>query len=330
MSVHYYHKKALDCMVANVPVMSPKLTVGEATKELLTHAAKYASIAYIYLASADRVLVGVVSIKELCSHTPHTLLAVVSKAPVVYAAATDSAESIALLAVDHQLKAVPIVDTASKRLVGVVTSDTVMDILHSGRTRDALRRAGTKSFDDPKNSLLSGTPLVHIKKRLPWLLLGLGGGLVAAEIVQNFESALAAHVLIVAFIPLVVYLADAVGSQTEIIFVRAIALDPKLALLTRFKTYFARELVVSGVLALILAFLMALLTTWWFEAAYLVPLLATAIVATLMLSMVVALVIPFLATKLNYDPALTSGPVATVIRDVLTLVVYFWIVGLFL
>jgi magnesium transporter len=49
-----------------------------------------------------------------------------------------------------------------------------------------------------------------------------------------------------------------------------------------------------------------------------------------MLSMVVALVIPFLATKLKYDPALTSGPVATVIRDVLTLLVYFWIVGLFL
>jgi magnesium transporter len=72
------------------------------------------------------------------------------------------------------------------------------------------------------------------------------------------------------------------------------------------------------------------ITSWWFGAAELVPLLFTAIVATLMLAMVVALVIPFLATKLKYDPALTSGPVATVIRDVMTLVVYFFIVALFL
>jgi magnesium transporter len=239
------------------------------------------------------------------------------------------AEQVALTAINHNLKAVPVVDLSTGRLLGVVTPDKIRDILHYGRISDALAHAGTTNFEDPQNSLLSGTPLLHIRKRLPWLILGLLGGLLAASIVQGFEDALAAHVLIVAFIPLVVYLADAVGSQTEIIFVRAIALDPELSKFARFRRYFMREVIVSGTLATILGILVGGITSWWFGAPELVSLLFTAILATLMLAMVVALVIPFLATKLKYDPALTSGPVATVIRDVMTLWVYFLIVSLF-
>ncbi len=90
-----------------------------------------------------------------------------------------------------------------------------------------------------------------------------------------------------------------------------------------------REVIVSGTLATILGVLVGGITSWWFKAPELVPLLFVAIISTLTLAMVVALVIPFLATKLKYDPALTSGPVATVIRDVMTLLVYFVVVSMF-
>jgi len=152
----------------------------------------------------------------------------------------------------------------------------------------------------------------------------------AAYIVQLFEAALATHVLLVAFIPLVVYLADAVGSQTEIIFVRALALDPTLREGKRFRRYATREVVVTLSLATLLATMIAVLTTWWFAVPALVPLLVTAVMTTLFLAMLVAIFIPFFAVRLGYDPALTSGPVATVIRDVMTLVVYVLIITLFL
>ncbi len=330
MATHYRAKTAATCMVENVPVVSPKATVGEVINLLSRHAGSFSSIAYIYLAGPDRVLSGVVSIKEIFIHSHHTIVAVAAKARLVTVPASATAEEVARIAIEHNLKAVPVVEDKSGRLVGVVTPDIIRDILHYGRIHDALVSVGSHTFEDPKQSLLSGTPLAHIRKRLPWLLLGLGGGLVAALIVQQFETALASHVLIVAFIPLVVYLADAVGSQTEIIFVRAIALDPDLRTVSRFRSYFTREVIVSGTLAVVLAVLMSGITLWWFEAPHLVPLLFTAIVSTLLLAMVVALVIPFLATRLRYDPALTSGPVATVVRDVMTLLVYFIIVGLFM
>jgi len=330
MSRQFTAKTASDCMVENVPVVSPKATIGEVINLLSRHASSFSSIAYIYLVGPDRRLTGVVSIKEVFVHSHHTIVAAAAKAVLVSVSSTATAEEVARVAIEHNLKAVPVIEEKTGRLLGVVTPDIIRDILHYGRIHDALVSIGSHTFEDPKQSLLSGTPLVHIRKRLPWLLLGLLGGLVAALIVQQFETALASHVLIVAFIPLVVYLADAVGSQTEIIFVRAIALDPELRTFARFRSYFSREVIVSGTLALILGVLMSGITMWWFSAPHLVPLLFTAIVSTLLLAMIVALVIPFIATRLRYDPALTSGPVATVIRDVMTLLVYFVVVGIFL
>jgi len=317
-------------MVENIPMVSPKATVKEVTQLLTRHARDYASVAYIYLVSPSRKLEGIVSIKEILTHSPQTIVAAIAETEVVSVVATDRAETVALTAINHNVKAVPVIKASTGVLLGVITADRIMDIMHSGRIHDSLIASGTQTFADPTVSILAGTPMIHVKKRLPWLLFGLFGGLVAASIVQRFEGALAAEVLIVAFIPLVVYLADAVGSQTEIIFVRAVALDPKLGTWKRFLPYFYREFIVTLVLALILALCMAVLSTWWFAAPQLVWLLVTAIITTLLLSTVVALVIPYLALRLRYDPALTSGPVATVIRDVMTLVIYFIVVAVYL
>lgn len=317
-------------MVEHIPTASAKDTVATVMTHLAQHAKQYASVSYVYVLSPGRQLEGVVSIKELFTHSPQTLIATVMNPQPIVADAAMTAEALALLAINHRLKAVPVVEVATGRLLGVVTSDVVHDILHYGRIHDALRAVGAEPFDEPRVSLVAGTPLLHIRKRLPWLLFGLLGGLAAAMIVRLFEAELAAEVLIVAFIPLVVYLADAVGSQTEIIFVRAIALEPALAKPVRFAKYFYRELVVTTALALILGVLVAGITVWWFAAPQLAILMLSAIVSTLLLSMVVALCIPYLAVRMSYDPALTSGPVATVIRDVLTLVVYFIIVAIYL
>lgn len=326
----YRKNTALLCLVDAVPVVTPKATISDVQALLATHAKEYASIAYVYLVAPDRQLVGVVSIKEIFTHLPQTLVTVAAKAELVVATSAMDCEAIALLAWQHNLKAVPVIDDSSGRFLGVVTPDKIMDILHQGRTLDALRHSGTQLFPDAHESMVSGTPWIHIKKRLPWLLIGLAGGTVAASVVQLFEAELAQEVLIAAFIPLVVYLADAVGSQAEIIFVRAMALDPGLTKWNRFRFYLLREMIVIFALSTIMAVLVAAISIWWFQAPELVWLLVTSIMSTLILAVLVALWIPFIAVHLKLDPALTSGPVATVIRDVLTLVVYFVIVAVYL
>jgi len=316
-------------MVGTVPMVQVASTVKQVIDLLATHANTYASIAYIYIVDQDQLLIGVVSIKEIFTHRPKTLLTDVAQTALVTVYDNAPAYSVALAAIAHSIKAVPVVSQTSRQLLGVVASDCIQEILHDAHTADILARAGSGELENAGEALLSGTPLLHIRRRLPWLLLGLGGGLLAATLVHSFEEALTAHVLLVAFIPLVVYLADAVGSQTEIIFVRALALDPSLRSIGRFRTYLTREFVVSGTLAIILSLLMAGITVYWFQAPELVLLLATALVGTLVMAMLIALCIPYIAVRLGYDPALTSGPVATVVRDVLTLVIYFAVVSMF-
>ncbi len=309
-------------MVEAVPVLSPKATVGEAIVHLRQHARSYSSVAYVYLADAQRMLVGVVSIKEILTHSEQTILVTIAKDSLITVTANMRAEAVALMAIKHRLKAVPVVDDR-KRLLGVVTPDVIRDILHYARIDDTLIHAGAPMLEDSQNSLLSGSASLHIRKRFPWLLLGLGGGIVAALIVQAFEEALAVNVLLVAFLPLVVYMADAVGSQTEIIFVRALALDTQLNKWSRYREYVTREFTVTGTLAVVFGLIVASMTSWWFKAPELVLVMFVSLVSTILLAALVALAIPYSALKLRFDPALTSGPVATMVRDVLTLVVYF-------
>ncbi len=327
---HSFHlRTARDYMVESIPMLPGKATVAEARTFLEAHASTFATISYVYLVDRGRELVGVVSVKDLFSHRPGTLLAAISVQAVTTITESTRAEAAARIAVDHGLKALPVVD-AKRRLLGVVPPDALHRILHTGRTHDAVKRSGSHSFSDSGETLLKGTALEHLARRLPWLLLGLAGGVVAALIVQQFEHALAEEVLIAAFIPLVVYLADAVGSQAEILFVRALALSPDLHESIGFLRYAKRELLVTLFQSVILGVLVAAVVWWWFMAANLVLLMFTAIAATLFVAMLVAISIPYLASKFGYDPALTSGPVATVIRDLLTLIIYFYIVTWFL
>jgi len=172
----YKQKTARDCMVENVPMVAPKATIGEIINLLSRHADSFSSIAYVYLVASDRTFAGVVSIKEVFTHSHHTMAAAAAKTTWYAVPGDTPAEEVALFAINHNLKAVPVIDRVTNRLLGVVTPDVIRDILHYGRIHDVLVHAGAHTFDKPQESLLSGTPLLHIRKRLPWLLLGLGGG----------------------------------------------------------------------------------------------------------------------------------------------------------
>ena len=163
---------------------------------------------------------------------------------------------------------------------------------------------------------------LHVHKRLPWLIAGLGGGLAGALIVRSFEQTLAEQLMVAAFIPTVIYMADAVGSQTEIIFIRAMALEHNF----KFQRYFTRELWVNIILAGILGTGMLLVSALWLQNSLLALVLGLAIFFTTMSSVFVALIIPYLFERMGYDPAVASSPMATIVRNILSLAIYFLIV----
>ncbi len=316
---------AADYMITNVPIVSDADTIREVEILLEQRTRHFVSINYIYVTDAVGVLTGVLSIKELFAQSPETLVSSIAKRSVVTVQPDTNRERVALTALQQSIKAVPVVDGRG-RLIGVVPAGQIIAMLHTKRVEDALRHAGSGGLDNPLVTIVSGSPWLHVRTRLPWLIVGLLGGLLAAYVVRLFEATLAEQVLVAAFIPTVMYMSDAVGSQTEIIFIRALALEQDF----RFWPYFRREVVVNLVIAVVLGVLMLLACSWWLLSITLGFVLGLSIVVTVALSMLIALLVPYAFVRLGYDPAVTSGPFVTIVRDILSLLVYLLIVVLLL
>jgi len=316
---------ALSHLTTKVPTALASQTVGDVKKLLLDRTTDFTSIHYTYIVDTTDRLVGVISIKEVLQTDDAMSLAEFCLAELVCARRHSSAERVAHLAIKHNISAVPIVD-GNKKLLGVVTADDIHDILNLEHSRDILQFAGIKSEHSPGAIIFDERPSAHLRARLPWLLLGLVGGIVAAIVVGQYEEALHSHIILAAFIPAIVYVADSVGGQTQMIFIRALALNHSLSI----RTYVGREIMVNVMLALILGAIIFLTATLWLQQIIVGVILGVSVFLTVLVSVVIAILLPYLSQKFHKDPAIASGPLATVCRDILSLLIYLSVAVAFL
>lgn len=230
-------------------------------------------------------------------------------------------EQMASVALHHGVGAVPVVD-ADGRLVGVVGAAALMDILRREHVEDLHRLAGISREDSQARQALEAPPLRRVRHRLPWLVVGLLGSMVATAVVSRFESALAAKPALAFFVPGLVYLADAIGTQSEAIAVRGLSLShvglPRLL---------GAELRTGALIGLVLA-LLALPMVWLvFGELRLAAAVAGALFGASAVASTLGLLLPWALARLGSDPAYGSGPLATIVQDVLTLLIYFGFVS---
>jgi magnesium transporter len=153
--------------------------------------------------------------------------------------------------------------------------------------------------------------------RLPWLLVGLAGAMAAALIVAAFEDELKKKVVLAFFVPGVVYMADAVGTQTEALLIRGLSVGVAMRTVAR------RELITGLILGIVVgATFLGFAWLAWGDAAAAAS-VALALLASCAIATVVAMVLPWGFQRLGYDPAFGSGPLATVIQDLLSIAIYF-------
>jgi magnesium transporter len=232
-------------------------------------------------------------------------------------------EHAASLALHHGVDALPVVD-AQGRPLGVMPSQALLQVLRREHVEDLHRLAGIKREAAQARHAIEDPPLRRARHRLPWLLVGLAGSALATAAMAAFESTLSTTIAVAFFVPGIVYLADAIGTQTEAIAVRRLSLTHAgLAHLL------GGELRTGMLLGAILG-LVSFFPVWFaFGDVRLAAAVATAIFAAGTMAAGLGLLLPWWIARTGRDPAFGSGPLATVIQDVLSLLVYLGVVRAF-
>ena len=295
-----------------VPIAVTGDSVDAVRKKLLS--TPYEAVEDIVVLEDERV-VGLVPIEVLLASSSDVVVGtLMDPDPPVVGPHTNQAH-VAQQMVDSGECSIAVVDTKGN-FVGLIPPHRMLAVLLAEHDR-SLARLGGYAARGREARLAAEEPVrQRIRHRLPWLVVGLFGAMVSAVVVASFEEQLERNVLIAVFIPAVVYMADAVGTQTETVLIRAMTTGVSPRDVAR------REIgsgVAMGVLVASAFFLFALAA--WGDASVATA-VALALVASCSIASLVAMVLPTAIRHFGRDPACGAGPLATVIQDLLSVIVY--------
>jgi magnesium transporter len=302
-----------------VPTALPQETVADVLARFSGQVFDYAGS--IYVVDAQHVLQGAVTMARLLAAAPAQCLHDIAHKPPSVLPHVDQ-EHTASLALTHGVTAVPVVDEQG-RLLGVVPPVALLAVLRHEHVEDLHRLAGIRHGSILAREAIEAPPYRRARDRLPWLLVGLVGSMLATLVMAHFETALQAKLAIAFFVPGIVYLADAIGTQTEAIAVRGLSLStmPIARLI-------GGELRTGLLIGLVLAALTLPLIWLVFGDLPLAAAVAIAILSAGTAATTIGLLFPWLLARMGKDPAFGSGPIATIVQDVLSLLIYFTVASL--
>lgn len=320
-----FHKSVMNVITTRVPVITPDTTIGEIKKLITKNNSEYKSIDYLYIVDKRGCLVGTCSIKELFRQNINVAVGSIATKELITAHPVATQEKAALLALRHNLKAIPVVDSEGVFL-GIIPNNVILSILEREAREDALHLAGIRRAHAGFDDILKLPLLKALEHRLPWLFLGLLGGILAANIIGRFERTLSENIILAAFIPLIVYMADSVRIQIEAFVIR----DFAVASTVSHGRYFLKQFQIVAAISIILGAILALWGMIQYQSVHIGLVLSISLMLASLVSLITGLLIPIIFSKLKSDPANASGPIGTIIQDMLSVTIYFTVASLLL
>lgn len=304
-------------MLTGIAKAKPSDTVKDVLDRLYAPTPKFDTLDYVFVVDDAGTLLGTVSLKDLINKPKKKRIDKIMSRKLFFVHPDTDQEHVATMALRHRIKAVPVVD-AQKKLLGVVPPRKIFDILHMEHTEDMLRLAGiTASGPGLRGALKSGIFKMSML-RLPSLIIGIVGGLAATSVVETFQSSLESEILLAFFIPLILYLSSAAAAQTGTILVRTLATEQ-----VNIRKYVVRELAIGVTIATVIGLIIFLIINFW-HGDFLVALsIGLSLFISISFATVLGLSIPWILQKMNKDPAVSGGPIITVMQDIISLVIYF-------
>ncbi len=293
-------------------------TVSEALSLLRRQAPNAETIYYVYVLDAERHLVGFVSLQDLILARPNALVRDIMQPDVVSVRVEQDREEVAQELAKYDFLAIPVVDDQN-RLMGIVTHDDVADVMEAEATEDFHLAAAV-------------TPLIRgygqsgvwslYRRRVGWLLMLVFVSLLSSGVIEAYEEVLHSVIALAFFLPLLIDSGGNTGSQAATLIVRALAtdeVDPK-----QLVGIVLKELSVGlslGVTMAVASFFLALFRGG-FDVGMIVGISMLCIVLTTNL---LGVLLPFVLSRLRFDPAVASSPLITTVADVLGLLLYFMV-----
>ena len=275
----------------------------------------------IYVVDKENHLIGRLSLKDLLVASAKDKIANIYIPKVDAVHVNDKGEDVARLMQKYDLEAIPVVDDDNV-LIGRITIDDIVDLIKEEAEKDYQMAAGITEDIDADDSILEKT-----KARLPWLILGLVGGLAAASIMGGFEDALLNYPELFFFTPLIAAMAGNVGVQSSAIIVQGLANDDiKGSMVNRM----FKEIGLSIVNGVILA---GLIFVFGFFLKYDINISITisiALILVIILASLIGTFVPLILDKKGIDPAVATGPFITTSNDIFGIFIFFYIAKLIL
>lgn len=311
-------------MTPDYVMVRPDWTVARALEHIRNREAEFETVNVVYVAARDGTLLDALGLRRLVMSEPDTSIEALVRGPVISLRATDDREEAVRVMARYDLPVLPVVDSAGV-LLGIVTSDDVLDVAEAEATEDFHKMAPIGLM---KTSLKEAGVAVLWRARVGWLLVLVFMNIFSGAGIEFFEDTLAATISLAFFLPLLIDSGGNAGSQAATLMVRALATgDVKMRDWLRL---LGKEVFVALLLGITMAAGVALIAS--FRAPEVLVVVSLTMTCVVLVGSLIGTSLPFLLTRFGFDPATASAPLITSLADIAGVLIYFsiatWYLGL--
>lgn len=316
--LNYPENSAGSLMTIEYVGLNKDFTVGQSMDYIREIGLSRETIYTCYITNNSRKLIGIVSLRNLVTADRDEKIVDLMEEDVIYVNVHDDQEIVADMFVKYGFIAMPVVDN-QMRMSGIITFDDIMDVIEDEATEDFQKMAAMTPTDE---SYLDASVFELAKNRLPWLMVLMITAMLTGGIIEKYAVLLGSYQILNSFVPMLTDTGGNAGSQSSTLVIRGLAVgdiatsDFLKVILKEFRI----SLIAGGMLAIINFFRIVLFSNTSVTVALIV---SVTLIFTVMMAKVLGAILPILAKKLNFDPAIMAGPLITTVVDTLSLVIYF-------
>lgn len=315
--LNYHEDTAGGLMATELIAVNENWTVSTCLEEIRKQAEDVDEIFFVYVIDDSLSLKGTLPLKNLLLATGNTLVKNICDSDIISVKTDAKSEDVANIMEKYDLVALPVVDGIG-RLKGRITIDDIVDVIKEEAEKDYQMISGISGDVEASDTIFQLT-----RARIPWLIIGLFGGILAALVIGNFEGQLGIYPEMAFFIPLITAMAGNVGIQSSSIIVQGLA-NNSLGLETTSRKLI-KELSIAMLNGIICSALVFFYNYFFSDSFALTITVSTALLTVIIFASLFGTFVPLALNRFKIDPALATGPFITTTNDVTGLFIYFWI-----